>query len=106
MSLQGTFYPLEDSKQAGSLYTIKVLVDQKEWLFKIKNTRDLNGSLDRSQLLHNISPPILKFRGPKNIIGALQDPTLSGKPVVIEGLLYFGAGIIQVTSESVEKSKS
>ena len=59
--------------------------------------------MDMSQLLHNISPPLLKLRGPGNIIKALQDQTLSGKSVKIEGLLYFGDGILQATSETVEK---
>ena len=106
MSLKVTFYPLEDKKQAASLHTLHVFVNQKEWLFKVNNARDLSGSMDMSQLLHYISPPILKLRGPEKIIETLQDPTLSGKPVKIEGLLYYGVGILQVTSETVEENKS
>ena len=106
MSLKGTFYPLEDKKQAASLHTLNILVNQKEWLFKVNNARDLSGSMDMSGLLHNLSSPILKLRGPENIIESLQDPTLSGMPVKIEGVLYFGAGILQVTSETVGENKS
>ena len=106
MSLEGTFYPLEDNKQAASLHTLNVLVNQKEWLFKVNRARNLSSSMDMSQLLHNISPPFLKLRGPENIIKALQDPTLSGKGIKIEGLLYFGDGILQVISETVGGNKS
>ena len=106
MSLKGTFYPLEDKKQAASLHVLNVLVNQKEWLFKINNARDLSGSMDMSGLLHNLSSPLLKLRGPENIIETLQDSTIAGKPVKIEGLLYFGAGISQVTSETVEGNES
>ena len=81
-------------------------VNQKEWLFKVNKDRDLSGSMDMWQLLHNISPPILKLRGPEDIIKTLQDSTLSDKPVKIEGLLYYGDGILQVTSETVEENKS
>jgi hypothetical protein len=106
VSLKGTFYPLEDKKQEASLHIFYFFVNQKEWLFKVNNARDLSGNIDMSHLLHFISPPILKVRGPENIIKTLQDPRLSGKPVKIEGLLYYGDGILQVTSATVEENKS
>ena len=102
MSLEGIFYPLDEKKEATSLHTLNVLVNQKEWLFKVNKARDLSSNIDMSQLLHNISSPILKLRGPENITKTLQESGLSGKSVKIEGLLYFEAGIIQVTSETLE----
>ena len=106
MSLEGTFYTLEDKKQEAVLHTLNVLLNQKEWRFKVNKARDLSGSMDMSQLLHNISSPILKLRGPEDIIKTLNDLTLSGKSITIEGLLYFEDGILQVTSEIVEEDKS
>ena len=106
MSLEGAFYTLEDKKQEAALHTLNVLINQKEWSFKVNRARDLSGSMDMSQLLHNISSPILKLRGPENIIKTLNDLTRSGKLITIEGLLYFEDGILQVTSETVVENKS
>lgn len=106
VSLQGAFYPLDDKKQSASLHTFHFFVNQEEWLFTVNKARDLSGNMDMSHLLHYISPPILKLRGPENIIKTLQDPMLSGKPVKIEGLLYYGDGILQVTSATVKGNKS
>jgi hypothetical protein len=105
---KGALYPPEEKKQTGSGHdTLKVLAGQKEWFFKVKDARDLSGDLAEFEIFKNIFPRILYLRGPDNLIGTLQKPEIIGKPVKIEGYLYIGDGILQLTSiENINQKKA
>ena len=94
----GTFYPLEQKEKVWRMNTITVKVKDKEWLFSIKRAVDLSGDMDEFEILENIWPAILTFRGPDNVIDPLLKPDIAGKRFSINGTLYMSDRILQVYS--------
>lgn len=94
----GTFYPPEQKEKVWRMNTITVNVKNKKWLFSIKKAVHLNGDMNDIELLDNIWPPILTFRGPDNLIDPLMKPDIAGKRFPIQGILYFSHGTLQVNS--------
>ena len=78
----GTFYTPEEKAKAAGMNTLTLVVDKKEWLFKIKNAIDLSGDRTELGILNDIWPARLVLRGPKNLIDPLQKPDIAGTTVL------------------------
>jgi hypothetical protein len=94
----GIFYPPEQKEKVWRMNTITVNVKNKKWLFVIKRAVDLTGGMDEFEILENIWPAILTFRGSDNLIDPLLKPDIAGKRFAIQGTLYFSDSILQVNS--------
>ena len=108
--LIGTLHAPGDKEKAVGMNTLKLFVDKKEWIFKIKKAVDLTGDMTELDILENIWPPQLTLRGPANLIDPLQQPDVAGKRFVIQGYLYISDRILEVDSvrdvgEKKEKKK-
>jgi len=94
----GTFYAPEEKEHEGGMNTLPVLVDKKEWIFKIKKAVDLTGDMTELGILEHIWPPNLKLRGTADLLDILQKPDLAGKPIAIMGHPYFSERMLVLDS--------
>ena len=93
----GTLCPLDGNTppQTG-MSKFLVFINHKEWLFTPENVEQVANSKPYSEILNNVFPPILYFRGPRNVIESLQNPEIEGYLINLEGFLYPGDRIFSV----------
>lgn len=96
--LTGALHPIAE-KGRSSMHTLTVSIQGKEWLFRIAKVEKLTGSSpDGWRLLRGLFPSQVRFVGPEALLRSLQDPELEGIPLIIEGRLYVGNRILQITT--------
>jgi len=103
----GTFYTLDQKKEASSISTIKVLINKKEWLFKIKKAFDLTGNMTELDMINMIWPGTLTIKGiTKDSIAPLEKTDIKGKKFSIYGDFYYVEKWLRVESvRELEKKK-
>ena len=88
--ITGTLVPLEE-KQHGKLQTITVHVKGKSWKLRVEKIITLTATRrSGSSLLHDLFPRKLHLIGADDLLAPLQQETIVGKPIVLEGRLFVG----------------
>jgi hypothetical protein len=102
----GTLVP-PDGGSANSLHTLRVFIQNSEWLFRLDNVETLTGTDYGWMILSDIFPPELHFTGPENLMRTLQAAEHAGNPVIVEGRLYISDRMFAVTDagEAAEKAQ-
>lgn len=94
----GTLLPLEE-KERGGIATLTVSVKGVQWLFRIAKIEKLTGRpATELRILESLFPPRLRFTGPAELLGPLQEPGVPGKLLAIEGRFYTGDRMLFVTA--------
>ena len=103
----GKLYTPEQKKEAAGISTIKVLIDRKEWLFKIKKAFDLSGNMTELDIINYIWPAPLRLTGvTKDALIPLQKSDIAGKRFAIHGDLYYVERMLRVESvREIEEKK-
>jgi len=97
----GLFLPVEERGRSG-VPTLRVLVAEKRWIFRIAKVENLTGrDLSALRLLQVLFPPHVHFVGPEEFVRPLQDPEVAGKRLRIEGLLYTADRVLLITAMEV-----
>jgi hypothetical protein len=86
----GTLVPLEERKH-GQFQTLTVHVRGKSWKLRIREITTLTASTRSGRsLLKDLFPPKLHFIGAEELLFPLQQDTIVGKQLELEGRLYVG----------------
>lgn len=93
----GTLLP-PDEKANGGVHTLRIFIQNKEWLFRLENVETLSGTNYGWMILGDLFPPELHFTGPADLLGPLQQPELAGKMITVEGRLYLADRMLAVTA--------
>jgi hypothetical protein len=94
----GTLSPLGE-KGGDGLHTLRVFVKDKEWLLHLENVETLTATNRIGwMILSDLFPRQLHLIGPADLLSFLQAAEQTGKPVSIEGRLYFSDRMFAVTA--------
>ena len=86
--MSGTFQPFNEQDSHG-LDTLTVTTDDKQqWLFKVNRVDTATGTNPGGMLLSEIFPPQLRLMGSTSNMAVLEQPTVAGKTVTLQGFLY------------------
>lgn len=104
VSFTGVFYPPGELERKSGTETLRAdFQNGKKLVFDVETARDLTGMRDSWEILNDIWPPTLYFRGPKDLISFLENPQVIGKQVTVEGLIYISDRIFQITEVKVQQ---
>jgi len=88
VTMSGTFQPLTE-RASHDLNTLTVTIaDKQQWLFRVNRVDIVTGTNPGVMLLSEIFPPKLRIVGSTNNMAVLEQPTVAGKTVTLQGFLY------------------
>lgn len=98
--LTGVFSKLDEPTQAGPS-TLVVSIQSASWRFTVAKFEKLTGRAATDlDFLQSLFPPQLRFTGAPAVLAPLQQPTILGKSLVIEGRFYSMEKMLLVFSAS------
>jgi hypothetical protein len=107
VTMSGTFQPLNE-QDSHDLDTLTVTIaDKQQWLFKVNRVDTATGTDPGTMLLSEIFPPQLRILGSPSNMAVLEQPTVAGKAVTLQGFLYladrnFYVGDVSVAAETAK----
>ena len=110
VTMSGTLQPFHE-QDSHDLNTLTVTIDDKQqWLFRVNRVDTLTGTDPGLMLLSEIFPPELHIRGSTNNMAVLEEPTVAGKTVTLQGFLYiadrnFYVGDVSVAAETAKETR-
>jgi hypothetical protein len=108
--MSGTFQPFNEHDSHG-LDTLTVTIDDKQqWLFKVNRVDTVSGTNPGGMLLSDIFPPQLRVMGSPHDMAMLEQPTVAGKTVTLQGFLYiadrnFYVGDVSVAATTAKEAR-
>jgi hypothetical protein len=110
VTMSGTLQPFNEQDSHG-LNTLTVTLDDKQrWLFKVNRVDTVSDTDPGMMLLSEIFPPELHIKGSTNNMALLEQPTVAGKTVTLQGFLYiadrnFYVGDVSVAGETAKETR-
>ena len=110
VTMSGTLQPVNE-QESHDLNTLTVTIDDKQkWLFRVNRVDTVTGTDPGLMLLSEIFPPELHIRGSTNNMALLEEPTVAGKTVTLQGFLYiadrnFYVGNVSVAEETAQEAR-
>ena len=86
-----------DTKEGTGIHTLRVVLPNNEWLFRLDKVEKLNGPNFGWMLLSDLFPQELHFTGPDKMLQILRTAEQECKPVIVEGRLYISDRMLAVT---------
>ena len=105
--MSGTLQPFTEHESHG-LDTLTVTIEDKQkWLFKVSHVDTMPDTDIGVRLLSEIFPPQLRLLGSPSTMALLEQPTVAGKAVTLQGFLYiadrnFYVGDVNVAAETAQ----
>ena len=88
VTMSGTLQPFNEH-ESHDLDTLTVTIDDKQqWLFRVNRVDTATGTNPGVMLLSEIFPPKLRIVGSTSNMAVLEQPTVAGKTVTLQGFLY------------------
>jgi len=88
VTMSGTLQPFNEHN-SHDLDTLTVTIaDKQQWLFRVNRVDTTTGTDPGVMLLSEIFPPKLRIMGATSDIAVLEQPTVAGKTVTLQGFLY------------------
>jgi len=110
VTMSGTLQPLKEQDSHG-LNTLTVTIEGKQkWLFNVNRVDTVTDTQPGVMLLSEIFPPDLSIEGSTSNMAVLADPSVTGKPVILQGFLYladrtFFVGEVSVAAQSAQETR-
>ena len=110
VTMSGTLQPFNEQDSHG-LNTLTVTIDDKQkWLFNVNRVDTVTGTDPGVMLLNEIFPPELRIEGSTSNMAVLEDPSVVGKTVTLQGFLYiddrnFYVGNVSVAAEAAKETR-
>ena len=110
VTMSGTLQPFTEQDSQG-LNTLTVTIAEKQkWLFKVDRVDTVTGTDPGLMLLSEIFPPELHIKGSTHDMALLEEPTVAGKTVTLQGFLYiadrnFYVGNVSVAEETAQEAR-
>ena len=101
VTMNGALQPFHE-QESHSLNTLTVTIDdQQKWLLKVNRVDTTDGAAPGVMLLSEIFPPELRIVGLTNNMALLEQPTVRGTTVTLQGFLYLADRNFYVKDVSV-----
>ena len=110
VTMSGTLQPFKGQDSHG-LNTLTVTIAEKQkWLFQVNRVDTVTGTDPGVMLLSEIFPPELHLTGSTHDMAVLEQPTVAGKTVTLQGFLYiaernFYVGDVSVAAEAAQETR-
>jgi hypothetical protein len=110
VTMSGTLQPF-NAQDSHGLNTLTVTIGGKQkWLFNVKRVETVTEAQPGVMLLNEIFPPALSIEGSTFDIAVLEDPSVVGKPVTLQGFLYladrtFYVGDVSVAGQTAQETR-
>lgn len=110
VTMSGTLQPFNEQK-SHALNTLTVTIEDKQkWLFRVNRVDTITDTDPGLMLLSEIFPPELHVRGSTHDMALLEEPTVAGKTVTLQGFLYiadrnFYVGNVNVAAEAAKETR-
>ena len=110
VTMSGTLQPFNE-QESHDLNTLTVTIaDKQQWLFKVNRVDTVTGTDPGVMLLSEIFPPELRIMGSTSNMEVLEQPTVAGKTVTLQGFLYiadrnFYVGDVKVAAETAKETR-
>jgi len=110
VTMSGTLQPFHEQDSHG-LNTLTVTIAEKQkWLFQVNRVDTVTGTDPGVMLLSEIFPPELSIEGSTSNMAVLADPSVTGKPVALQGFLYladrtFYVGDVSVAAQTAQETR-
>ena len=110
VTMSGTLQPFNEQESHG-LDTLTVTIDDKQqWLFRVNRVDTATNTNPGVMLLSEIFPPQLRIVGSPHDLAVLEQPTVAGKTVTLQGFLYiadrnFYVGDVKVAAETAKETR-
>ena len=110
VTMSGTLQPFTEQDSHGLNTLTVTIADKQKWLFKVDRVDTVTGTDPGLMLLSEIFPPELYIRGSTNNMAVLEEPTVAGKTVTLQGFLYiadrnFYVGDVSVAAETAKETR-
>ena len=110
VTMSGTLQPFTEQDSHGLNTLTVTIADKQKWLFKVDRVDTVTGTDPGLMLLSEIFPPELYIRGSTNNMALLEEPTVAGKTVTLQGFLYiadrnFYVGDVSVAAETAQETR-
>ena len=110
VTMSGTLQPFTEQDSHGLNTLTVTIADKQKWLFKVDRVDTVTGTDPGLMLLSEIFPPELHIRGSANNMAVLEEPTVAGKTVTLQGFLYiadrnFYVGDVSVAAETAKETR-
>jgi len=110
VTMSGTLQPFHEHQSHG-LNTLTVTIAEKQkWLFQVNRVDTVTGTDPGVMLLSEIFPPELRITGSTHDTALLEEPSVAGKMITLQGFLYiadrnFYVGDVSVAAETVKETR-
>ena len=110
VTMSGTLQPFHEHQSHG-LNTLTVTIAEKQkWLFQVNRVDTVTGTDPGVMLLSEIFPPELRITGSTHDTALLEEPSVAGKMITLQGFLYiadrnFYVGDVNVAAETVKETR-
>ena len=110
VTMSGTLQPFHEHDSHG-LNTLTVTIAEKQkWLFQVNRVDTVTGTDPGVMLLSEIFPPELRIMGSTHDMAVLEQPTVAGKTITLQGFLYiadrnFYVGEVSVAAETAQETR-
>jgi hypothetical protein len=95
-----------DEQKSHDLNMLTLTFNATKRLFQVNRVDIVSGMDPGTSLLDTIFPPELRLMGASKILAPLEQPTIVGKTITVEGSLYIAAHNYEVTSVNVAEGTS
>jgi hypothetical protein len=88
VTMSGTFQPFTEHDSHGLDTLTVTIADKQQWLFRVDRVDTTTDTNPGVMLLSELFPPKLRIVGSTNNMAVLEQPTVAGKTVTLQGFLY------------------
>jgi len=108
--MSGTLQPFHEQESHGLNTLTVTIADKQKWLFSVNRVDTVTGTDPGVMLLSEIFPPELRIMGSTPDMAVLEQPTVAGKTITLQGFLYiadrnFYVGDVSVAAETVKETR-
>ena len=110
VTMSGTLQPFHEQENHGLNTLTVTIADKQKWLFSVNRVDTVTGTDPGVMLLSEIFPPELRIMGSTHDMAVLEQPTVAGKTITLQGFLYiadrnFYVGEVSVAAETVKETR-
>ena len=108
--MSGTLQPFNEHESHGLDTLTVTIADKQQWLFRVNRVDTATDTNPGVMLLSEIFPPQLRIMGSPHDMAVLEQPTVAGKTVTLQGFLYiadrnFYVGDVSVAAETATETR-
>jgi hypothetical protein len=101
VTMSGTLQPFNEQDSHGLNMLTVTIGGKQKWLFYVNRVETVTDAQPGVMLLNQVFPPELSIEGSTSNMALLEEPSVVGKPVTLQGFLYISDRTFYVGDVSV-----